>query len=497
MWCLTAMNSKLTFQGCRRSPKKSDGSCSSGRESGECTPSPIQELDNVDDTDDVIFVKRIVRTKDFSKHGTQDQLKVSVVSTNDDDLANISSDSVQVIDDKNDRIFVLDTTGAIEDIEEIHASGAFFDNDVKDSLDRTSEKKKEKLNMSMVLTFAGTAEPLSHPKQESLRKTTCFNCGGSHMLDQCDIPRDMRRIAKNRSAHFNNKRQSARYISDTDVSTFKPGEISEDLREALGIGVNDIPEWIYRMRRKGFIDGYPPAYLKQAIEDDSSNLLEFHMEDSSFDNSNSPDLSTKSVPRINRDKMFQYPGFNVYRSKLNDRERHSFRIPSFSAFVNYHQCALKDRMREERKAKQKSPSKRRCQENIGAISKKTKSERKAPDESGTKLSGDNQDYGHGSSTATFHMNSSKQVKVNEMCEISLATPPTVPRTHSSPAVLGMSSSKCSGTPHGNSIPASNSKPDLEKFREGILPFEAREDTNLQRGFFQRLMKVIKKDALEN
>lgn len=43
----------------------------------------------------------------------------------------------------------------------------------------------------------------------------------------------------------------------------RPGVISKELRDALGIGDNDIPEWIYRMRKLGFIDGYPPAYLKQ------------------------------------------------------------------------------------------------------------------------------------------------------------------------------------------------------------------------------------------
>lgn len=47
---------------------------------------------------------------------------------------------------------------------------------------------------------------------------------------------------------------------------FRPGEISDALREALGIGPSDIPEWIYRMRRRGFIDGYPPGYLAEVIK---------------------------------------------------------------------------------------------------------------------------------------------------------------------------------------------------------------------------------------
>lgn len=49
------------------------------------------------------------------------------------------------------------------------------------------------------------------------------------------------------------------------LSLFRPGRISDSLREALGIGRYDIPEWIYRMRDKGFIDGYPPGYLAEVI----------------------------------------------------------------------------------------------------------------------------------------------------------------------------------------------------------------------------------------
>ncbi|VDN59722.1 unnamed protein product, partial [Dracunculus medinensis] len=45
----------------------------------------------------------------------------------------------------------------------------------------------------------------------------------------------------------------------------RAGAISSALRKALGLGPNDIPEWIYRMRRMGFIKGYPPGYLRKVF----------------------------------------------------------------------------------------------------------------------------------------------------------------------------------------------------------------------------------------
>lgn len=40
----------------------------------------------------------------------------------------------------------------------------------------------------------------------------------------------------------------------------KPGVVSEELRNALGISKKSLPIWIHRMR----ILGYPPGWLKKA-----------------------------------------------------------------------------------------------------------------------------------------------------------------------------------------------------------------------------------------
>jgi hypothetical protein len=43
---------------------------------------------------------------------------------------------------------------------------------------------------------------------------------------------------------------------DSEFEGLKPGEISGELREALGLCGADPPPWLWRMRRLG----YPPGY---------------------------------------------------------------------------------------------------------------------------------------------------------------------------------------------------------------------------------------------
>lgn len=51
-------------------------------------------------------------------------------------------------------------------------------------------------------------------------KISCFNCGGEHTLQLCDIPLNQRRIAANRAAHFSNKRSTQeRYTTASDTGS--------------------------------------------------------------------------------------------------------------------------------------------------------------------------------------------------------------------------------------------------------------------------------------
>uniref|UniRef100_A0A158R5Q5 PSP domain-containing protein n=1 Tax=Syphacia muris TaxID=451379 RepID=A0A158R5Q5_9BILA len=452
------------------------------REPGECTPSsPLLELDSFEDSDDVIFVQEIP-----GKNSIRNDSCESIIATDDNNISLLECFDSEMMDSTSDSMFVLDRTGTVNGVQE-----SLPEKDLGSKghhREKFKNKKKvKKLNMSMVLTFSGTPEPSSEADQKSTKKATCFNCGGNHLLDDCDAPRDAKRIAKNRSAHY--RKTCARYTTDLEVSAYKPGVISKELREALGIGNCDIPEWIYRMRRLGFIDGYPPAYLKRAIEGERQTVLKFYMDDSSFEDDYTNDSSEAEcfVPKINKAKMLKYPGFNVDSAELNDRERNNFRIPSFSDFVDYHQCALSNKIKMEREKKQKSSSKRRCQEKANAKCKKTRNDIEVLD---------NNKSASASSMSSVRL---RQEKCEEIASTSAESskpiePVAVSCVQSLPSVLAMSTSKYGGTLQGTD---SNVKPDLEKFRKGIVPFEAREDVNLKRGFFKELMRLMKKNGANN
>jgi hypothetical protein len=101
----------------------------------------------------------------------------------------------------------------------------------------------------------------------------CFNCNSTeHPARDCPHPRDHRRISQNRNS-FNSRRESGNSVrlhenqnsGNGKEGMMLPGKISQELRQALGIGDQDLPEWIYRMRAIGPAAGYPPAYRKKCL----------------------------------------------------------------------------------------------------------------------------------------------------------------------------------------------------------------------------------------
>jgi hypothetical protein len=98
------------------------------------------------------------------------------------------------------------------------------------------------------------------------------NSGNDHPARDCPHPRDNRRISHNRNTSSAQRESgnSAELHASQNSGNGKeeemlPGKISQKLRQALGIGAQDLPEWIYRMRVLGPAAGYPPAYRKRCI----------------------------------------------------------------------------------------------------------------------------------------------------------------------------------------------------------------------------------------
>lgn len=168
--------------------------------------------------------------------------------------------------------------------------------------------------------------PIPFDEEEAVKskperpKPCCFNCGGEHMIAECQEVKDFQRIKKNKAEFLdkssqNQKLSGSRYHKDEvdpRFAAFKPGQISDSLREALGISSKQIPLYVYRMR----LLGYPPGWLEDAKKQVSGLVL--------FDkHGKEVDIAGQSMedgevnedrlqePQINVDKIVEYPGFTV------------------------------------------------------------------------------------------------------------------------------------------------------------------------------------------
>lgn len=95
---------------------------------------------------------------------------------------------------------------------------------------------------------------------------------------------------------------SSRYYDSSEVE-IKPGKISHELREALGLPDNEVPVWIYRMRALG----YPPGWLKKAVVD-TSDIFDTEPDNGS-DSKKRKSLENDQI-QYDHSKLIDYPGFN-------------------------------------------------------------------------------------------------------------------------------------------------------------------------------------------
>ncbi|EYB81208.1 hypothetical protein Y032_0389g513 [Ancylostoma ceylanicum] len=375
--------------------------------------------------------------------------------------------------------FVLDRTESVsldnDDVAVLESSSTNGD----------SSQWKEKILSSLLTSQADENGSQSAKKKSPKRNNGCFNCDGNHHLNECPEPKDFKKIRQRQTEMRNRNSNTPRYHFDGPPSEkkFRAGRISDDLRNALGIGRNDIPEYIYRMRRMGFINGYPPGYLKKAIErDDSNEILKFHMVDeSASETAETNERPDSPPPTINADKMIYYCGFNQYYRDLRDAE--DFRVPPFLEFVAFHQETL------NKAHAKKVEERKRLRERMARLAKRRKSDvleegeiiiLDPPPPPPPALSGDDDDC------------------IIIDCE---------PRKTPSPPVADDDTPKgCSmgvivGTPVlmrrrgiGEGDVVEESKPALENFSKGIVPFEAHEEDTPHKGFLKKIMGKLKKFA---
>lgn len=107
-----------------------------------------------------------------------------------------------------------------------------------------------------------------------LKAGNCWNCGGDHTMKDCKEKRDP--IAINRAKQsFMQKNKVERYHLDAEqkYSHLVPGQLSDNLRQALGLRSRELPLFIYKMR----LYGYPEGWLEEA-KINHSGLSLFHSE---------------------------------------------------------------------------------------------------------------------------------------------------------------------------------------------------------------------------
>uniref|UniRef100_A0A915PIE9 PSP proline-rich domain-containing protein n=1 Tax=Setaria digitata TaxID=48799 RepID=A0A915PIE9_9BILA len=478
------------------------------REPGECsrTPSPDSEIVILDVTE---TPKRRTNRHGNSRYGRNKSLieLVDLVEEDHDEDIEVLSDENG--DDESGELFVLDTEGA----EVVEVEGEKKSPNVVTTPNHSPGKEErgvllkpsktrrtdEIFDVTKILTNDAVVASPSEEKKESLFKVSCFNCGGEHTLQQCDIPLNQRRIAVNRAAHFNNKRSAQeRYTTAVDTVLtgkydIRPGEISDALREALGIGPNDIPEWIYRMRRKGFIDGYPPGYLTEALDQSSGeeSLLEFHTDDKTLGTPRSREKDKKQRRfTVCADKVIAYPGFNYYNRYLRDRER--FRVPRFDEYVRYLQEYVREKHADLKLAFFQQKLFNDCNERNRKRGKYTSDCRDESKRTRNDLHDD----------VVLHSDGPGKSGEKKRAVVANEIKPNTPSVHlmasASPMTAGSHSgcideSKVSfGTPVVCRLEHDKKKPSLEKFRDGVVPFEAVEECTGNRGFFRALMLKIRK-----
>ncbi|XP_053135708.1 zinc finger CCHC domain-containing protein 8 isoform X2 [Hemicordylus capensis] len=148
-------------------------------------------------------------------------------------------------------------------------------------------------------------------------KPHCFNCGSEdHQMKDCPQPRNAARISEKRKEFMDacgevgNQNFQQRYHADEveeRFGRFKPGIISEELQDALGVTDQTLPPFIYRMRQLG----YPPGWLKEAEMEKSGLTL--------YDGEASPgnEMEEEEYYQQNQSitydvsKLINYPGFNM------------------------------------------------------------------------------------------------------------------------------------------------------------------------------------------
>ncbi|XP_026370589.2 zinc finger CCHC domain-containing protein 8 isoform X3 [Ursus arctos] len=134
-------------------------------------------------------------------------------------------------------------------------------------------------------------------------------------MKDCPMPRNAARISEKRKEYMdacgeaNSQNFQQRYHAEEveeRFGRFKPGVISEELQDALGVTDKSLPPFIYRMRQLG----YPPGWLKEA-ELENSGLALYDGKDGADGEAEAGEAQQNKSVTYDLSKLVNYPGFNI------------------------------------------------------------------------------------------------------------------------------------------------------------------------------------------
>ncbi|XP_021518013.1 zinc finger CCHC domain-containing protein 8 isoform X1 [Meriones unguiculatus] len=210
-------------------------------------------------------------------------------------------------------------------------------------------------------------------------KPHCFNCGSEeHQMKECPMPRNAARISEKRKEYMdacgevNSQSFQQRYHAEEveeRFGRFKPGVISEELQDALGVTDRSLPPFIYRMRQLG----YPPGWLKEA-ELENSGLALYDGNDDTDVETETGEIQNKNVT-YDLSKLVNYPGFNISTPRgIPDEWRMFGSIPMqacqqkdvFASYLTSNIQSLSMRSSSKRSSSQSSPNSPKKQRKEGS-----------------------------------------------------------------------------------------------------------------------------------
>ncbi|KAE9549070.1 hypothetical protein FO519_007723 [Halicephalobus sp. NKZ332] len=191
-------------------------------------------------------------------------------------------------------------------------------------------------------------------KSSNSRGPGCFNCGGSHNLSDCPEEKNHARIQKNRRSYLENNKMKETRICQGQLTKFKPGRLSRDARLALGLGDDEYPPWIYKMREDGPFGGYPPGWLERLMP--KTDTLEFFTDDPAL-------CGEKKVEensfKIDIEQVVFYEGFNDIDPDADAERVLNKKFPKYAKdqytekLGNYVLRRYKERVSEEKNEKRR------------------------------------------------------------------------------------------------------------------------------------------------